>query len=111
MKRRNVLSSLAVVGTGVVLGGGLTNDLFAATPTLSSDESKALSSFQKELEVALSDHTSSGDKLASRMVSPTKVIHRKETKKGAELKIKTQANSYLTIIRKNGQTTVRVSAD
>ena len=53
MNRRNLLSSLTVVGTGLALGAGQANDLYAdASIELNPVKEKALRTFQNNLESA-----------------------------------------------------------
>ena len=111
MNRRNVLSSLAVVGTGLALGAGFTSDLHAAPLAILPAENDALTAFKKELRTALADHSPEANSMASRVATPVEFISRKETKTGSEVKFKNKAGEYLTVIEKNGRTFVQVTQD
>lgn len=107
MNRRNLLSSLAVVGTGLALGAGLTNELYATSLiALTPDEDKALKDFQNDLALGLSPHTESAKNIAFRMAKPAKLVSRRKTKRGSELKIKNQNGSYIKVISKNGNSVI-----
>lgn len=110
MNRRNLLSSLAVVGTGLALGAGLSSDLYAAPALeLTPAEDKALSAFQHDLEWGLAPHTTSARNLANKMAKPARLVSRKKTKKGNEVRVKNRNGDYLTLITRDGHIAISVT--
>lgn len=110
MNRRNLLSSLAVVGTGLALGAGLSTDLYATSNLeLTPAESQALLDFQTNLESELAQHTDLAKSMAFKMAKPAKLISRKKIKNKTTLKIKNQQGNYIEVITKNGKSMIVVN--
>ena len=108
MNRRLFLSRTSVASVGIVAGAAIPVSLSAQSVELLPAETKALRTFEKEVKQAFQDHSIRGNQMAFKIASPSKIISRKETKNGFELKFKNRTGSYITLKNNKGISTVSI---